>query len=74
MSRCQGESLESIRKGLLGALNLQAEPQLPAGGLDGVREQWRTFIGTAHRAKDTASKWNTEFKETTVEPTLFPLF
>ncbi|XP_056279297.1 growth/differentiation factor 6-like [Pseudoliparis swirei] len=52
--RCQGESLESIRKGLLGALNLQAEPQLPAGGLDGVREQWRTFIGTAHRAKDTA--------------------
>ncbi|TNN59164.1 Inhibin beta E chain [Liparis tanakae] len=52
--RCQGESLQSIRKGLLGALNLQAEPRLPAGGLDGVREQWRTFISTAHRAKDAA--------------------
>ncbi|XP_068562870.1 gonadal somatic cell derived factor [Cebidichthys violaceus] len=53
--RCQGGSLQSIRKGLLGALNLQAEPQLPAGGLDGVREQWRTAFSTiAHRAKDTA--------------------
>ncbi|KAK9532521.1 hypothetical protein VZT92_009901 [Zoarces viviparus] len=53
--RCQGGSLQSIRKGLLGALNLQAEPQLPAGGLDGVREQWRaTFSAIAHTAKDTA--------------------
>ncbi|XP_042365243.1 gonadal somatic cell derived factor [Plectropomus leopardus] len=53
--RCQGRSLQSIRKGLLGALNLQTEPQLPAGGLDGVREQWRhTFSTLAHRAKDTA--------------------
>ncbi|XP_041816316.1 gonadal somatic cell derived factor [Chelmon rostratus] len=53
--RCQGESLQSIRKGLLRALNLQAEPQLPAGGLDGVREQWRrTFTDTAHRAMDAA--------------------
>ncbi|XP_056289173.1 tyrosine-protein phosphatase non-receptor type 13 [Pseudoliparis swirei] len=33
--RCQGESLQSVRKGLLGALNLQAEPRLPAGGLGG---------------------------------------
>ncbi|XP_034402905.1 gonadal somatic cell derived factor [Cyclopterus lumpus] len=52
--RCQGESLQSIRKGLLGSLNLPAEPRLPAGGLDGVREQWRTTFSTiAHRAKDT---------------------
>uniref|UniRef100_A0A8C2WJ66 TGF-beta family profile domain-containing protein n=1 Tax=Cyclopterus lumpus TaxID=8103 RepID=A0A8C2WJ66_CYCLU len=29
---CQGESLQSIRKGLLGSLNLPAEPRLPAGG------------------------------------------
>ncbi|KAL7376098.1 hypothetical protein ABVT39_001019 [Epinephelus coioides] len=48
-------SLQSMRKGLLRALNLQAEPQLPVGGLDGVREQWRkTFRTLAHRAKDNA--------------------
>ncbi|XP_068430636.1 gonadal somatic cell derived factor [Clinocottus analis] len=53
--RCQAESLQSIRKSLLGAFNLQAEPQLPAGGLDGVREQWRTtFSIAAHRATDAA--------------------
>nr|AGA54136.1 gonadal soma derived factor 2 [Dicentrarchus labrax] len=53
--RFQGESLQSIRKGLLRGLNLQVEPQLPAGGLDGVREQWRsTFSNMAHRAKDSA--------------------
>ncbi|XP_070780882.1 gonadal somatic cell derived factor [Enoplosus armatus] len=53
--RCQRESLQSIRKGLLGALNLQTEPQLPAGGLDGIREQWRsTFSNIAHRTKDNA--------------------
>ncbi|XP_044030624.1 bone morphogenetic protein 6-like [Siniperca chuatsi] len=52
--RCQHESLQSIRKGLLRALNLQTEPQLPAGGLDGVKNQWRsTFSNNAHRAKDT---------------------
>ncbi|XP_032395119.1 bone morphogenetic protein 4 [Etheostoma spectabile] len=52
--RCQIGSLQSIRKGLLGTLNLQTEPQLPAGGLDGVREQWRnTFSTVAHKAKDT---------------------
>uniref|UniRef100_A0A8C9Z0R5 TGF-beta family profile domain-containing protein n=1 Tax=Sander lucioperca TaxID=283035 RepID=A0A8C9Z0R5_SANLU len=54
--RGQGGSLQSIRKGLLETLNLQAEPQLPAGGLDGVREQWRnTFSTVAHRAKDTVA-------------------
>ncbi|XP_070845305.1 gonadal somatic cell derived factor [Chaetodon trifascialis] len=53
--RCHGESLQSIRKGLLSALNLQVEPQLPAGGLDGVREQWRRiFSDAAHRAMDAA--------------------
>nr|AGA54135.1 gonadal soma derived factor 1 [Dicentrarchus labrax] len=53
--RCQGESLQSIRKSLLRGLNLQVEPQLPAGGLDGVREQWRsTFSNIADRAKDAA--------------------
>uniref|UniRef100_A0A3Q2YE49 Uncharacterized LOC109516063 n=1 Tax=Hippocampus comes TaxID=109280 RepID=A0A3Q2YE49_HIPCM len=35
-SRCHGESLQSIRKGLLAALNLQTEPRLPKGG----RKQW----------------------------------
>lgn len=59
MFRCQGESLESIRKALLSSLGLQVEPQLPAGGLTAVREQWtRTYNNIAHKAKDTASKWN----------------
>nr|AYN77824.1 gonadal soma-derived factor [Scatophagus argus] len=54
--RCQGESLQSIRKGLLRSLNLQIEPQLPAGVLDGIREQWRsTFSNIAHRAKDAVA-------------------
>ncbi|XP_067341061.1 gonadal somatic cell derived factor isoform X2 [Channa argus] len=52
--RCHGESLQSIRKSLLSDLNLQAEPQLPAGGLDSVRVQWKsTFSTTFQRAKDT---------------------
>ncbi|KAK5852158.1 hypothetical protein PBY51_023651 [Eleginops maclovinus] len=51
--RCSGVSLQSIRKRLLDGLNLQAEPQLPAGGLDGIGEQWRTTFGSiAHRVKD----------------------
>ncbi|KAM6903040.1 uncharacterized protein FYW49_016546 [Xenentodon cancila] len=42
--RCPDQSLETIRKSLLGALNLQTEPRLPVGMLDSVREQWqRTF-------------------------------
>lgn len=74
MFSCQGGSSQSIRTALLGLLNLQAEPALPAGGLDGIREQWRTTFSTvAGSAKDTASKWNPKYKETTVEPTLFPV-
>ncbi|XP_017263086.1 gonadal somatic cell derived factor [Kryptolebias marmoratus] len=54
--RCPEESLQSIRKRLLGALSLQTEPQLPAGFLDGVREQWqRTFRTISQSAKDTAA-------------------
>ncbi|XP_034565079.1 gonadal somatic cell derived factor [Notolabrus celidotus] len=53
--RCQGESLQSIRKGLLRALNLQIEPRLPNGGLDMVTEQWRAnFSNIAHRPRDAA--------------------
>ncbi|KAM4634073.1 uncharacterized protein ACJ7VT_002661 [Polymixia lowei] len=48
---CQGESLHSIRKGLLEALNLQTEPRLPVGGLTSIREQWKaTFSAIGHRA------------------------
>lgn len=55
MFRCQGESLQSIRKSLLSSLNLQVEPQLAAGGLDSVREQWRSiYSNIADRAKDAA--------------------
>ncbi|XP_072228036.1 gonadal somatic cell derived factor [Leuresthes tenuis] len=52
--RCQDESLQSIRKSLLRALNIQTEPRLPAGGLDSVREQWqRTFSTNSQSAQDT---------------------
>ncbi|KAM4559506.1 bone morphogenetic protein 6-like [Odontesthes bonariensis] len=52
--RCQDESLQSIRKSLLRALNMQTEPQLPAGGLDRVREQWqRTFSTISQSAPHT---------------------
>ncbi|XP_032425160.1 growth/differentiation factor 6-like isoform X1 [Xiphophorus hellerii] len=53
--RCKDESLQSVRKGLLRALNLQAEPQLPAGGIDSIREQWQRTIGfIPQAAKKTA--------------------
>ncbi|XP_069016104.1 gonadal somatic cell derived factor [Embiotoca jacksoni] len=53
--RCHCNSWQSTRKSLLGALNLQTEPRLPAGGLDSVREQWtRTFSTISHRANHTA--------------------
>ncbi|GLD55470.1 growth/differentiation factor 6-B-like protein [Lates japonicus] len=53
--RCHGESLQSIRKALLRALNLRAEPQLPAGGLDAIRAQWQsTFSNILHRAEKAA--------------------
>ncbi|XP_029371921.1 bone morphogenetic protein 6-like [Echeneis naucrates] len=52
--RCHAESLQSIRKDLLRALNLQVEPWLPVGGLDAVREQWQSTLNIAsHKAKDT---------------------
>lgn len=73
MFRCQGESLQSLRKGLLRALNLQAEPQLPPGGLDGVREQWRsTFSNIAHRAKDPAGKWSPRIHTNYCRSLIFP--
>ncbi|KAF7653997.1 hypothetical protein LDENG_00075220 [Lucifuga dentata] len=51
-NRCQGESLQSIRTGLLRALNLQVEPRLPMGRLDSIRDQWKsTFSAIAHKAK-----------------------
>ncbi|XP_037547695.1 growth/differentiation factor 6-A-like [Nematolebias whitei] len=54
--RCPEESLQSIRKSLLGALNIQTEPQLPAGFLDGIREQWQRTLGTnSQSAKDTTA-------------------
>ncbi|XP_013861943.1 bone morphogenetic protein 6 [Austrofundulus limnaeus] len=54
--RCPDESLQSTRKSLLGALNMQTEPQLPAGFLDSIREQWqRAFRTTSLSAKDTAT-------------------
>ncbi|XP_026153444.1 growth/differentiation factor 6-B-like [Mastacembelus armatus] len=52
--RCHGESLQSIRKGLLRALNLESEPWMPAGGLDRAREQWKsTFNTISQRTNET---------------------
>ncbi|CAJ1070751.1 gonadal somatic cell derived factor [Xyrichtys novacula] len=54
--RCQAESMQSIRKGLLRALNLQIEPRLPGGGSGRVMDQWRTtFSNIAHGARDAAA-------------------
>ncbi|KAJ3605143.1 hypothetical protein NHX12_027193 [Muraenolepis orangiensis] len=39
--RCHMDALPSIRRSLLGALNLQAEPQLPKGQLAAIREQFK---------------------------------
>lgn len=59
MFRCQREPLQSIRKGLLSELNLQSEPQLPAGGLDLVRKHWRrTFNNMAFNVEDPAGNSN----------------
>lgn len=53
--RCQDQSLQSIRKDLLRALNMQIEPQLPAGAIESVREQWqRTDSNIAQSARKTA--------------------
>ncbi|KAG8010790.1 hypothetical protein GBF38_010000 [Nibea albiflora] len=66
--RCQVESLQSIRKVLLRALNLQVEPQLPASGLDRFRERWSgNFTDADRKAKDAAGDlgeycWSTELK------------
>ncbi|CAG5867755.1 unnamed protein product [Menidia menidia] len=52
--RHQDESLRSIRKSLLRALNMQMEPRLPAGGLDSVRQQWqKTFRAIPQSSQDT---------------------
>lgn len=59
MFRCQREPLQSIRKSLLGKLNLKSEPQLPAGGLDPIMKQWRTtFNDTPRKAENSAGKYN----------------
>ncbi|XP_077593677.1 bone morphogenetic protein 5-like isoform X1 [Stigmatopora nigra] len=49
INRCHGDSLESIRKDLLAALNLQAEPRLPEGN----KKQWS---GTAERLQAVAGR------------------
>uniref|UniRef100_A0A673B1H2 TGF-beta family profile domain-containing protein n=1 Tax=Sphaeramia orbicularis TaxID=375764 RepID=A0A673B1H2_9TELE len=54
-SRCQGESLQSVRKRLLRDLSLQTEPQLPSGALDGVRKQWKSaFRAAVEQSHDAA--------------------
>ncbi|KAK6322858.1 hypothetical protein J4Q44_G00076500 [Coregonus suidteri] len=53
--RCHGESLNDIRKALLGALNLQQEPQVEADRLTAIREQWKTaFSAISHNTQDKA--------------------
>ncbi|XP_066501711.1 gonadal somatic cell derived factor isoform X2 [Hoplias malabaricus] len=48
-SRCQAESLQSVRRIILDALNLQNEPRVSVPGLALIREQWKiAFRGTGH--------------------------
>lgn len=69
MIRCHGESLQSIRKSLLSSLNLQVEPQLPAGWLDVVREQWKSsFSSIAPIASDAAGTWNLKHRKVCRSP------
>ncbi|XP_041825092.1 gonadal somatic cell derived factor [Melanotaenia boesemani] len=58
--RCLDESLQSIRKGLLAALNMQTEPQLPAGFLDSIQEQWQSTFGSSQftQASKTAARYS----------------
>ncbi|CAL8386793.1 unnamed protein product [Boreogadus saida] len=52
--RCQRAALPSIRRNLLKALNLRAEPQLPIGQLEAIRAQWKkTFSAIGHSSKGT---------------------
>ncbi|XP_034048885.1 uncharacterized protein LOC117530061 [Thalassophryne amazonica] len=52
------QSLHSIRKSLLEALDLQTEPQLPAAELHSIREQWMSsFRNIDLRAKHNAGIW-----------------
>lgn len=49
--RCQDVSLQSIKNDLLQSLNLEAEPQVPVGLLDSVREQWKqAFSAVSNQA------------------------
>ncbi|KAJ3605429.1 hypothetical protein NHX12_027476 [Muraenolepis orangiensis] len=51
---CHRDALPSIRRSLLGALNLQAEPQLPKGQLAAIREQFKnTFRAIGQRSMGT---------------------
>lgn len=48
---CHDVSLQSIKNDLLRSLNLQAEPQVPVGLVDSVREQWKqTFSAVSNQA------------------------
>ncbi|XP_061589258.1 bone morphogenetic protein 6-like [Cololabis saira] len=51
--RCQDQSLETIRKSLLGALNLQTEPRIPVGMVDRIRVQWQ--ISLSAMSQDTTA-------------------
>lgn len=47
---CHGMSLQSIKNDLLKSLNLQAEPQVPQGLVDNIREQWKqAFSALSHQ-------------------------
>ncbi|XP_062340816.1 uncharacterized protein LOC134039083 [Osmerus eperlanus] len=55
LSRWHGQSLQSIKMTILAGLNLQMEPQLPSGGLTGIREQWKTVFSTiSHTPQERA--------------------
>ncbi|XP_072518575.1 bone morphogenetic protein 7-like [Salminus brasiliensis] len=52
-SRCRAESLQSIRKVILGSLNLQAEPHVSVPGITRMREVWKGTFKTTSQSEPT---------------------
>ncbi|KAL7843860.1 hypothetical protein SRHO_G00223990 [Serrasalmus rhombeus] len=52
-SRCQAESLQSIRKVILDLLNLQAEPHVSIPGMAAIRDQWKVAFKATSQSEPT---------------------
>ncbi|XP_036444720.1 bone morphogenetic protein 5-like [Colossoma macropomum] len=52
-SRCQAESLQSVRKVILDSLNLQAEPHMSVPGMAAIRDQWKVAFKATSQSEPT---------------------